>query len=168
MVQQAYPTLNGQAQSWVDLNGGIVIHDGPTLDLDDIKALKWDVSVEVGTQRRRDGTVKAYTAGQGTANGSIEFYADGAIRFVEKLIDVALAKGWTRNGAGIYGRVGFNIITLHTPLGATGMRKVEIMGCRLKKDIAEASEGVDPDSNALDLIVTYVQRTINGKKGVLA
>ena len=167
MTEQAFPTLNGQAQSWVDLKGAIIIHDGPKLDLVDLKGLKWDVSVEVGEQRNVDGSIKQYTRGRKSANGSIEYYSDGMVRFIESLIDVAIAKNFVRNGAGLYGMVGFDIVTMHTPLGTNQMRKVEIMGCRLKKDMQEGSEGVDAETNELELIVTAVRRTINGKLGEL-
>ncbi len=167
-IQQAYPTLNGHAQSWVDCGGAIQIHDGPKLDLEGLKGVKWDVTLEVGTQRRRDGTVKAFTAGQGTPNGSLEFYADGALVFIEALIDVAISRGWVRNGAGIYGRVGFDLVLLHTPLGSTAIRKAEVQGCRLKKDVGEHGEGTDPDVVPVDLIISQVVRTLNGKRGVLA
>lgn len=167
MTEQAYPTLNGQAQSWVDLKGAIIIDDGPKLDLEDVKALKWDVAVEVGTQRRVDGTIKAFTKGMPTPSGSIEFYADGMVRFVEKLIDVAIAKNFVRNGVGLYGMVTFSIVTMHTPLGTSDMRKVELLGLRLKKDMQEGAEGVDAEGNDLELIVTSVIRTINGKRGTL-
>ena len=167
MVQQAFPSLNGQAQSWVDLVGAIIIHDGPKLDLEDIKSIKWDTALEVGTQRRVDGSIKAFTKGAATPSGSLEYYADGCVNFIEKLIDVAIAKNCVRGDVGLYGMVSFDIVTMHTPLGTTAMRKVEILGCRLKKDMQEGSEGVEAESNALELIVTQVIRTVNGKRGAL-
>lgn len=167
MTEQAFPTFNGQAQSWVDLDGAIQIIDGPKLDLEGVKAIKWDNSLEVGVQRRKDGSIKAYTQGMPTPTGSLEFYADGCINFVEKLIDIAIAKGFVRNGIARYGMVGFSIITMHTPLGTTQMRKIELLGLRVKKDIAEHSEGVEADTNPLEIIVTDVVRTVNGKRGVL-
>lgn len=167
MTEQAYPTFNGQAQSWVDLVGAIQIIGGPKLDLEDVKAIKWDNSLEVGMQRRKDGSIKSYTQGMPTPSGSIEYYADGMMNFIEKLIDAAVALNYVRAGVARYGLVRFNIITMHTPLGTTDMRKVEILGCRLKKDAQEGTEGTDAESNALDLIVTDVVRTVNGKRGVL-
>lgn len=165
MSDQSYPTVNGEAQSWANISVTANIQDGPGIDLVDISSIKWNVDVERGVQRMTNGKIKARTRGQGTPGGSIEFYADGMNTFFEKLIDIAIAKGYVENGIAKYGMVPFDLVVCHTPIGATGIRKVEMIGCMLAKDLGEHSEGTDADKNAIDLSVADVIRTINGKRG---
>lgn len=169
MAEQAYPTLNGEAQSWANITAVADLYDGPSIDLGEIgiKSLKWDVGLEVGAQRNTKGEIVKFTRGQATPSSSIGFYADGIWTFVEKLIDIAIAKGYVDAGVAKYGRVRFGIVVLHTPEGTTGIRKVTLEGCRLKKDVGDHGEGTDADESEHELVITRVVREINGKKGAL-
>lgn len=167
MAQQSYPTLNGEAQSWANIEVKANLYDGPSIDLSDIAGVDWDIAAERGTQRQTNGAIKAFTRGQSTPSGKVSFYADGCLSFVEKLIDIAIAKGFVENGEAKYGMVAFDIIIQHTPLGATGIRQVELLGCQLSKDAASYAEGTDADKNELELSLKRVVRTINGKRGSL-
>lgn len=167
MAEQSYPTLQGEAQSWANIEVKATMYDGPSIDLSDIAGLDWDNAAERGTQWSTDGTIKAFTRGRATPSGKISFYADGCLAFLEKLMDIAIAKGFVENGEAKYGMVSFDILIQHTPLGSTGIRKVELIGCQLAKDAASYSEGTDADKNDLELSVKRVTREINGKKGSL-
>lgn len=167
MAQQSYPTLNGEAQSWANIEVKSTLYDGPSIDLSDIVGLDWDISAERGTQRMTNGAIKAFTRGQSTPTGKISFYADGCVSFIEKLIDIAISKGFVENGEAKYGMIAFDVIIQHTPLGATGIRQVELLGCQVSKDAASYAEGTDADKNDLEIVVKRVVRTINGKKGSL-
>lgn len=167
MAQQSYPTLQGEAQSWANIEVKANLYDGPSIDLSDIVGLDWDIGAERGTQRSTNGSIKAFTRGQSTPSGKISFYADGCVSFIEKLIDIAIAKGFVENGEAKYGMVSFDILVQHTPLGSTGIRQVELLGCQLAKDAASYAEGSDADKNDLELSVKRVARVINGKRGSL-
>ena len=167
MTEQSYPTLNGESQSWANIGVKASLYDGPSIDLSDIVGLDWDNAAERGVQRGKGGRIKAFTRGQATPSAKISFYADGCLAFIEKLIDIAISKGFVENGEAIYGQVGFDILIQHTPLGSTGILQVELVGCRLAKDAASYAEGTDADKNELELSITGVVRTINGKKGRL-
>jgi hypothetical protein len=165
MAQQAYPTLQGEAQSWANISAKATLYDGPSIDLSDIAGLSWENPVERAVQRRTDGQIKARTRGQATPTAKVSFYADGAQTFIEKLIDIAIAKGYVDNGEALYGMVGFDILVQHTPLGTTSIRQVEILGCCLSKDAADHAEGTDADKNELELSVVRIVRTVNAKRG---
>lgn len=168
MAQQAYPTLNGEAQSWADSDFKIACYNGPAADLLDLASADWDVALERGEQRSKGGDIKCYTHGQTTPGGKVSLYADGCVRLIEILMDVALAQGWVRNGnEAIYGMVPFDIIVHHTPLGSSGIRTVELLGCRFAGDAGTYAEGTDADKNEIPLSITRVVRVINGKRGVL-
>lgn len=167
MTEQAYPTVQGEPQSWANIGVKPQLYDGPTVNADDIKSIKWKNALEVGTQRRTDGSIKGFTRGQATPDGSIEFYASGTLAFIKALIAVAKAKGYINAGAYQYGRVVFDVPIMHTPEGETGIREVNLIGCRVKSDAADATEGTDPDTNSLDLVITRVERVIDGDKAVL-
>lgn len=167
MAQQSYPTLQGEAQSWANLEAKANIYDGPSIDLTDIVGIDWDNSAERGTQWGQDGSIKAFTRGRGSSTGKISFYADGCIAFIEKLMDIAIAKGFVVNGECKFGMVSFDILIQHTPLGSTGIRQIELLGCQVSKDAASYAEGTDADKNDLEIVVKRVVRTINGKKGSL-
>lgn len=164
-MSEAYPTLNGEAQSWANIALTANIFDGPSVDCPDIASVKWNNDIERGIQRQTNGKIKQFTRGAATPGGSVEFYADGLQAFLEKVIDIAISRGFVESGVAKYSMVAFDLVITHTPLGATGIRKVELLGCRILKDGAEHSEGTDADKNTLELSITDVIRTINGKRG---
>jgi hypothetical protein len=168
MTEQSYPSVQNEPQSWANVSVEAQILNGPTVPFPDIKGVKWSVALEVGAQKRTDGSIKGFTRGAATPDGSIELYAGGTIAFIKALVAVAKANGYVDGGGAYqYGRVIFDIPILHTPLGETGIRKVKLIGCRIKKDGADGSEGVDADSNELELVVTRIERVIDGDKAVL-
>lgn len=165
MSEPTFPTLNGEVQSWANIKLVCNLYDGASFDCPDIKSVKWDVSVERGMQRSINGDIKGFTRGAGTPTGSVEFYADGYQVFCDYLIKIAKSKGFVENGIAKYSLPAFDLLITHTPLGVTGIRKVEVLGCRLSKDAGEHTEGTDADVNAVELSVTKVVRTINGNRG---
>lgn len=167
-MAQSYPSVQFEPQSWANITAKAVLYDGPTVDLNGIKGIKWAVSSESLPQRNPDGSIRGFTRGQATPEGSVEFYAGGTIAFIKALIAIAKAKGYfDGGGAAQYGRVIFDITIMYTPEGETEIRQVNMVGCRVKKDGADGSEGTDADTNELDLIVTRVERVIGGDKAVL-
>jgi hypothetical protein len=162
-----YTTLDIESQSWANIQVASLLQGGPTVDCDGIVSVGWDNGSEVGTERRTDGSIRAFTRGQATPSGKIAFYAGGCLKFIKALMTLAKAQGLVRDGKAQYGLVRFDLLIHHTPIGETGIRTVKVLGCRLKKDAADHSEGTDADKNELELIVSDVVRVIDGEEGVL-
>lgn len=168
MTEQAYSTVDVESQSWANIGIEFQFYNGPTLAAPDPKAIKWKTSLEVGVQKHTSGQVKGYSRGAATQDGSVEFYAGGTIAFIKTCIAVCKTMGYVdASGAYQYGRVIFDIPVLHTPYGETEIRKVRLIGCRIKSDAFDGKEGTDVDTNELELIVTRVERIIGGDRAVL-
>ena len=168
MTEQSYSTVDVESQSWANIGIEWQLYNGPTIKAADPKAIKWKTALEVGVQKHTSGQIKGYSRGATTQDGSIEFYAGGTIVMIKACIAVAKAMGYVdASGAYQYGRVVFDIPILHTPYGETEIRKVKLVGCRIKSDSFDGKEGVDVDTNALDLIITRVERVIGGDRAVL-
>lgn len=165
MTEQAFPTLNGEAQSWANCSATIQLYDGASIDMSGMTAVKWGVEVERGLQRSTNGKIVKTTRGQATPSASIELYADQEQALIEALIDAAIAKGYVENGIAKYGMVAFDLVVQHTPLGGLGVQKTEVLGCKLSGNKGEFAEGTDPDKSEVGLSILDVVRTINGKKG---
>lgn len=165
MTEQAFPTLNGEAQSWANCSATIQVYEGASIELPDLTAIKWDAPVDRGVQRSMNGKIKKTTRGQSTPVASIEMYADQEKILIEGLIDAAIALGFVENGIAKYGMVPFDLVVQHTPLGGVGIQKTEVLGCKLAGNKGEFAEGVDPDKTELPLSILDVVRTINGKRG---
>ena len=167
-MSDAYSTVDVESQSWANIGIEWQFYDGPTVRAADPKAVKWKNALEVGTQRMTSGAIKGYTRGQATPDGSMEFYAGGLLVMLKACIAVCKFKGYV-DGSGAYqfGRVVFDVPILHTPYGETEIRKVKLIGCRIKSDAFEGKEGQEVDASSIDLIVTRVERTIGGDRAVL-
>lgn len=168
MSEQSYSTVDVESQSWANIGIEFQFYNGPTLPAPDPKAIKWKTALEVGVQKFTSGQIKSYTRGTSSADGSLELYAGGTIVLIKSCIAVAKANGYVdASGAYQYGRVVFDVPILHTPYGETEIRKVKLIGCRIKSDAFDGKEGSDSDVNALDLIITRVERVIGGDRAVL-
>ena len=164
MANQAFPLLNGVAQSWSDIGITLQLHDGPQkIDLD-FADLKHESLVEVGEMYGvSGGRIMRRTTGRVKDTASMTLYVGSADTFEETLCDVAP----TRGDEHLISLVYFDIIVQHTPPGATDIRKIEILGCRWIKRAEAYAEGVDPDKSEIDLSIAKIVKTINGKKSVL-
>ena len=168
MTEQGYSTVDVESQSWANIGIEFQLYNGPTLKAPDPKAIKWKTSLEVGVQKHTSGQVKAYTRGAVTQDGSMTLYAGGTIVLLKACIAVCKTLGYVdASGAYQYGRVVFDIPILHTPYGETEIRKVKLLGCRIKSDAFDGKMGSDPDENELDLMIARVERVIGGDRAVL-
>jgi len=168
MTEQSYSTVDVESQSWANIGIEFQFYNGPTLPAPDPKAIKWKTSLEVGVQKFTSGQVKSYTRGAATSDGSMIHYAGGAIVLIKSCIAVAKANGYVdSSGAYQYGRVIFDIPIIHRPYGESELRKVKLIGCRIKTDAFDGKEGPDPDECEMDLIITRVERLIGGDRAVL-
>jgi hypothetical protein len=168
MAEQSYSTVDVESQSWANIGVEFQFYGGPTLKAPDLKAAKWKTSLEVGVQKHTSGQVKQYTRGVVSQDGSIVCYAGGAIVLVKACIAIAKALGYVdASGAYQYGRPVFDVPILHTPYGETEIRKVRLIGCRIKSDGFDGKLGPDPDETEMELIITRVERVISGDRAVL-
>ncbi len=158
MTPREFPTLNGVAPSWADLEGPkFIIYSGATVaktvQTADVAAFKWEESLEVGTVRGTSGGRKMKrTSGQGDCNAGVTFYKDGW-----KLVRKALQEVADDNELPGYGHVVFDVLYQWTPPGETDVINLKIVGARAVKSAGSAAEGADADKSEIDLNVMRVE-----------
>lgn len=164
MVAQAFPTLNGVAPSWADIEIAIPLYGGPTVKTSDIAALTCSDSVEFGTVRGTSGGRKQKrTTGQEDNEASLTLYRPGHQVLMRALMQLAP----TKNGQKKVGLVGFDIIVQHTPPGDTEIYCVKILGCRLAGREFNFAEGTDADQVSVPISCMQIVEVIDGQEVAL-
>lgn len=147
-----YPTLNGVAPSWGDLEGpSFIIYGGPTIQIADLSAIKWEESLNVGTKRGAGGRKTGRTTGEGDSNGGITFYEEGWQTLLDGLMTVVVAKGLKG-----YGMVPFDVVYQFSPPNSSKTRLLKIESARVVKCGGGGAEGPDPNKIETDLNVMRV------------
>lgn len=163
-INQNFPSLNAIAQSWSDIGVTLQLQSGPQLTTFDIVDIKHESIVEVGKMRGASGgRVMKRTTGQLDDTASMTLYAEAADRFEAALADVAPSRG----DESAISLVFFDIIIQHTPIGATYIRKIEVLGCRHVGRSEAYAEGTDPDKCEIKLDVAKIVKVVDGKRIVL-
>lgn len=162
MAKNLYPSINGIAVSWADIQCKALANGAPLLDLDDIKSFNSGRKVELGEQRA-GGRVMKRTTGSGSQTCSVELYREGFQKFVRKLIELAPRRG----NAYRISLVTFLFTVQHTPPGEVEIYERRVEGCRLISDDINGSEGDDPDVVPLELSTVQIVDIIDGKEVVL-
>jgi hypothetical protein len=154
MAQQEYPTLDGVAPSWADLEVTIPIYDGPTVKTQDIAALKWSVARERGEVRGTSGgRVRKRTRGQTSYEGTITFYKQGFRTMLQGLQERADALGLSILD------IPFDVLAKHTTPELTGdvdIHEALMQGCLLDGVSSDMAEGVDADQIEVPLSIMLV------------
>jgi len=163
-MAQAYPSLNGIAQSWADIVVTMPLHDGPLLEMIDISDINHESMVEVGEQRGASGgRVLKRTRGALSDSCGMTLYASGADRFEAALAAVAPVRGDER----LIRLVHFDIIVQHTPPNSTDIRSIEMLGVCMLGRGETYSEGTDADKCDVSLSVAKIVKVVNGTRIVL-
>jgi hypothetical protein len=155
-MSNEFPTLNGVAPSWADIEGpSFIIQGGPTIKTPDIAAIKWEESIEVGAVRGTNGGRKTKrTSGQGDCSAGITFYLDGW-----KIIRDALAAVATLKNLSGYGKVPFDVVFQYTPPGDdAAIHTLKIVAARVVKVSGNPQEGADADKIETDLNIMRVEQ----------
>lgn len=146
-MANTYPTLNEVAPSWADFSAKFSVQGGRLLETVDFSDLSWNGKVEIGEQRGPGSVVKARTTGQLKLGASATLYASG----FDALVDALAEKAPQQAGEYLVSLVTFDIFAMWTPFGATSIRKVEVLGCRLLGIDGKAAEGTDATAETCEL-----------------
>lgn len=145
---QEFPTINEVEPSWADVSISIPLYSGPTVQTNDIAALKFSDKVDVGVKRGTNGGRKTgRTTGQLDNDASITFYLNGW-----KLMRTALASKNKKISL-----VGFDIISQWTPPGSTDIISVKVLGCRVVGRNWDLSEGADPQTIEIPINIMNIE-----------
>jgi len=148
MTQQSYPSLNDIEPSWADIALTLPIAGGASVSTEDFAAVKWSDKVDVGIVRGASGgRKKRRTTGQYDCDASITFYSSGWTLFQAALAAVNEK----------ISLVVFDALIQYTPPGATTIKKVKLVGCRVVGRGEDASEGTDAIKNEVPLSVMRIE-----------
>lgn len=163
-VNQSYPLLNGIAASWADVVIKCALFDGPLLDVQDIQSINTSTSVEVGNQiGASGGRVMRRTLGSASQEASMTLYRSGYQTFIEKLAEIAPARGNER----VITAVHFDIVYQYTPLGTDAIFERHIKGARVIGSTMNDTEGSDAGVVEVPLSVAKIVDIVNGLEVVL-
>lgn len=171
MANQAYPSVDGVAVSWADIqvtasidNGGSSSGGVPLLSMLDIAAIKWGRKVEPGEQRGASGgRIMKRTVGQGSQEASWTLYRSGVRTLLKNLMKRAPVRG---NQVRI-SLVSFDIVVQHTPIGDPEIYETIMKGCRYLGDDDDMKEGSEADKIEIALNPIEIANIINGQEVVL-
>jgi hypothetical protein len=159
MPNLEFPTLNGVAPSWADIQTTFVIGGGPLIFMTDIAALKWSRKVDVGKQRGASGgRILKQTTGQVDYDASATLYRSGKRALIKGLMTQGIPRGRQLAISG----VGFDVLIQHTPPGEIEIYQVKLKGCRFLGDADDMKEGADPDKIEVTLNPIEIVDIING------
>lgn len=159
MTNQAFPSLNGVAPSWADIQTTITPDGATALQTIDYSAIKWGRKVEVGEQRGASGgRIMARTTGALTPEAEATFYRSGYRALLKSLMQNAP----TRGNQVIISGVSFDILIQHSVPGDTEIYTTKLKGCRLLGDSDDMKEGSEADQLTLTLNPIEIVNIIGG------
>ena len=163
-MNQEYPSVDGIAPSWADIQATFTISGGDLLQMSDIAGIKWSRKVEVGEQRGTSGgRVMARTTGQASYEASATLYRSG----LRKLIKALVKKADSRGNQKVIGTLAFDILVQHTPPGESEIYTTKIKGCRYLGDSDDMKEGNEADKVEVTLNPIEIANIIDGNEVVL-
>jgi len=167
MSNQAYPSLDGIAPSWSDIEVAITPTASTKLDAEDISGIKYSSKVEVGMQKGTSGgRGMRRTTGESSFEASATFYKSGLRKFVDALVAAAPEYAMRGNQVRI-SLVGFDVDIMHTPPGETDIYHTRLKGCRLLGYSEDLKEGNEADQCEVTLNPIEIVHMRDGKEIVL-
>lgn len=149
---QSYPTVGEHESSWADIDATFNVPGAPTIDVEDITAIKWDRKVTVGVSKNASGgRVMKRTAGSEEATATATFTRSGLRALVAALKTAAAATGQVRGDEIAISGISFDLLVQHTPYGLVGIYMAKLEGCRYLADGNDMKEGNDADLIEVDL-----------------
>jgi hypothetical protein len=159
-----FTTIQGQAQSWTDINVTVDFFLVPILDGIHICDLSWTEKRTRGYQS--SGGHRVYrTRGVTEYGANMTLYQSGARVFRTRLVEAAIQLGYVHNGEVYVGDVPFNVLVSWTPIGHNIIRVKRLKNCTVTDWGETMTEGTDPDkvSVVLDpLVITEID--LNGRE----
>lgn len=164
MINQAYPSIDGIAASWADIQVTTIVSGGALVETTDIAAIKTADKMEVGRQEGTSGgrTMKR-TQGKATYEASMTLYKSGYRNFIKALKDSAPSRGNQK----VIGVVAFDILIQHTPINEEEIYVRKLKGCRYAGGSHDMKEGTDADQVEVTLDVLEIVDIIDGEEVIL-
>lgn len=164
MPTQDFPTLQGDAPSWADIETTFSVYEGKVLDMADLAGVKWGRKVEIGEQRGTGGRLRARTGGRPSYEGSMTIYRSAYLAFMRALMEKAPTDAAGRKRVG---KVAFDILIQFTPEGTDDVHIVNMKGCRLMEDGEDSKDSADPNQIECALHVMEIVNIIDGVEVLL-
>lgn len=163
MPQEVYPSYNGVASSWADIQTTYTTTGGAVIQMAAFSDLSFSDTVTVGEQRNAGPLVTQRSAGEVAQEGKAIFWRDGA----EELMAALASEAPTRGNQKRISLVHFDIVAQHTPFGSSDIFEVRLKGCRILSRNFAFTQGPDPDKVECDLSPLQIAQFINGEEVVL-
>lgn len=163
-INQAYPSIDGIASSWADIQVTTIVNGGALIETTDIAGIKTADKMEVGRQQGTSGgrTMKR-TQGSATYEASMTLYRSGHRQLLKALKEQAP----TRGNQKVVGVVAFDILIQHTPIGEEEIYTRKLKGCRYAGSSHDNKEGNDADQVEVTLDVLEIVDIIDGEEVIL-
>lgn len=140
-------TIQGVPASWADIRTTVTLHEGRSIEIEDLSALSWKRVVETEQTRGAGGAIRGTPRGQASYEAGATFLESGVAQ-----LEAALAEVDAEN----ISLVEFSIVAIWTPPRAVRNRKVEIFGVRLIEDGFSNALGVEASSSELKFLPTLI------------
>lgn len=154
MATQQFPTYNGVAPSWSNLQLNFGIYDGPSIQTRDVLSIDWSQSLELSEVRGLGGGLLARTQGQSSFEGSMTMTVTGWEILRRGLSDVAKQKDLPG-----YSLVAMDISAAWALPGADDVKTVTLNGIRITG--VSSSNAAGPDAAQVELTLS-IARIVEG------
>ena len=164
MATNEFPTYNGVAVSWADVNLRFSPTGAAVLETSDFKDISTSRKVEVGdVYGASGGAPMNRTTGQAKYEGTITLYRIGYQKLLRALKPVAPI----RRNRRILTLVHFGVQVLHTPFNSVEIFDRRIKGARVISDELKSAEGIEADTVPVGLSIIDIVDMIDGEEVAL-
>jgi len=156
MVQQAFPTIQGQHFSWANVRPSADIFDGDTFQTADWSAVDWDDSLTPGKVKGVGAIIIGRTFGEHDANASMTMYVQKAVEFQRRLLAAAALKGHQAIGS-----VPFDLFVALEPRDGEGeVIRLKLVAARIMTRTFKSAPG--PDALTIEMPLSIVRVELDG------
>lgn len=154
------PSEDSYAPSFQDIKLTFKLKGGESFEVEDIKSITLNTSVDIGSQRAAGGVVARRTTGSETHTGSFAIYRAGWQAVLKKLVKIAPLKKGKRRIGGIH----FSIEVQHSFPGEDEIYSFRVKGCRIAGREASFAEGNDADTINVPMSIGDIVDVIDGEE----
>ena len=154
------PSEDSYAPSFQDIKLTFKLKGGESFEVEDIKGITLNTSVDIGLQRAAGGVVARRTTGSENHTGSFNIYRAGWQLILKKLRKVAPMKKGKRRIGGI----AFSIEIQHSFPGEDEIYCFRVKGCRIAGREFSAQEGNDPDTVNVPMSIGDIVDVVEGEE----
>ncbi len=153
-----FPTLDGIAPSWADINVRVGSFGAALLNIGDISAINSGWTVEVGEQREGGRVIKR-TRGSVSYEASMTLYASGYQKLLRGLILSAVPN---TKGQIPLSPIHFTVHVIWTPPESIDLLEYKLKGCRILGRKIDSYEGNDAQQIEVPLSPIEIVDVVNG------